>query len=132
MKGKGQGLVGLLHGRPGLGKTLTAEAIAEVAELPLYQLSSGTLDHLAHEINKSLTRFLELSNHWRAVLVIDEADVLLAKRERNDLERNAVVSTFLRELEYHLGIIILTTNQPETIDPAFQSEIASMQCAFCV
>jgi MoxR-like ATPase len=33
--GKGNGLILLLHGGPGTGKTLTAESIAEVAEKPL-------------------------------------------------------------------------------------------------
>lgn len=102
VKGKGKGLVGLLYGRPGLGKPLTAEAIAEIAELPLYQLSSGSLGHLANEINKSLTHILELSSHWRAALRIDEADVFLAQRDRHDLERNAVVSIFHRKGTLHV------------------------------
>lgn len=33
--GKGGGLVVALHGRPGTGKTLTAEAIAELLHVPL-------------------------------------------------------------------------------------------------
>jgi ATP-dependent 26S proteasome regulatory subunit len=35
---KGQGLVGLLSGSPGVGKTLTAEAVSEVTERPLYMV----------------------------------------------------------------------------------------------
>ncbi len=43
IKGKGRGLIGLLSGTPGCGKTLTAEAVAEVTHKPLYTLSAGEL-----------------------------------------------------------------------------------------
>jgi AAA+ superfamily predicted ATPase len=43
VKGKGRGLIGLFFGPPGAGKTLTAEAIAETAKMPLYAVSSGAL-----------------------------------------------------------------------------------------
>lgn len=36
IKGKGRGLIGLLSGKPGCGKTMTAEAIAEKTRRPLY------------------------------------------------------------------------------------------------
>jgi SpoVK/Ycf46/Vps4 family AAA+-type ATPase len=120
--GKGRGLIGLLHGPPGLGKTLTAEAIAETAELPLYQLSSGSLGHTSAQISKTLAAILDLTSHWKAVLLLDEADVFLAKRDENNLERNAVVSVFLRELEYYPGIMILTSNKADIIDSAFESK----------
>ncbi|GAM84044.1 hypothetical protein ANO11243_020350 [Dothideomycetidae sp. 11243] len=123
VRGKGKGLVGLLFGKPGLGKTLTAEAIAETAETPLFMISSGTLGHTADKISLNLTKMLDLAAHWRAVLLLDEADVFLTRREDHDLERNAIVSVFLRQLEYYQGILIMTTNRAETIDPAFQSRI---------
>jgi ATP-dependent Lon protease len=37
--GKGNGLILLLHGGPGTGKTLTAEGVAEIAKKPLYRVS---------------------------------------------------------------------------------------------
>lgn len=43
IKGKGKGLVAVLHGKPGLGKTLTAESISESLKRPLYALSTGEL-----------------------------------------------------------------------------------------
>ena len=36
--GKGNGLILLLHGGPGTGKTLTAEGVAEIAKKPLYRV----------------------------------------------------------------------------------------------
>jgi ATP-dependent Lon protease len=41
--GKGKGLVFVLHGSPGVGKTFTAESIADHIERPLYTLNSGEL-----------------------------------------------------------------------------------------
>jgi len=41
VEGKGQGLVCVLHGPPGVGKTLTAECVAEYVKRPLYMVSSG-------------------------------------------------------------------------------------------
>lgn len=40
---KGQGLLILLHGGPGTGKTLTAESIAETQERPLYRITCGDI-----------------------------------------------------------------------------------------
>lgn len=121
VKGKGKGLIGLLHGPPGSGKTLTAEAIAETAHMPLYMVSSGSLGHEADDIYESLKRIFELTTHWKAVLLLDEADVFLSRRSLSDLKRNAIVSVFLQELEYYQGIMLLTTNLAQNIDEAFQS-----------
>ena len=41
IQGKGRGLIGLLAGSPGCGKTLTAEAVAETTRRPLYAVSAG-------------------------------------------------------------------------------------------
>lgn len=122
VKGKGKGLIGLLLGPPGTGKTLTAEAIAEIAEMPLYSVTSGTLGSSASSLERGLQQCLQLARRWRAVLLLDEADVFLARRDMADLERNAVVSVFLRELEYYQGVMLLTTNQGHLIDEAFQSK----------
>ncbi|GJC78805.1 hypothetical protein ColLi_01643 [Colletotrichum liriopes] len=58
-----------------------------------------------------------------AILLLDEADVFLEKRNLHEIARNALVSIFLRQLEYFQGILFLTTNRVETFDDAFQSRI---------
>ncbi|KAL2058236.1 hypothetical protein ABVK25_001854 [Lepraria finkii] len=59
-----------------------------------------------------------------SVLLLDEADIFLAKREKGgDLERNGIVSVFLRVLEYYSGILILTTNRIGQFDEAFSSRV---------
>ena len=122
IQGKGLGLIGLLSGRPGCGKTLTAEAVAEVTKRPLYAVSAGELGTDVEKVDKQLTLILELSHRWSAVLLLDEADVFLQERDTKDVARNALVSIFLRQLEYFQGILILTTNRIADCDPAFESK----------
>ncbi|EKM59476.1 uncharacterized protein PHACADRAFT_249997 [Phanerochaete carnosa HHB-10118-sp] len=125
--GKGQGLVGLLCGNPGCGKTLTAEAVAEITHRPLYIVSAGELGTSPSHVDEKLNEILELTRLWDAVLLLDEADVFLQARDNTDVSRNALVSIFLRQVEYYRGILIFTTNLVEQIDPAFESRIH-----FCV
>jgi hypothetical protein len=123
VKGKGQGLILVLHGPPGVGKTLTAECVAEFSGRPLYIVSSGDLGTDSSELDERLTRTLDLASTWKAVLLIDEADVFLERRSLHDMERNSLVSIFLRTLEYYSGILFMTTNRVATFDDAFKSRI---------
>ena len=123
IEGKGKGLIGLLSGPPGVGKTLSAEAVAEVTKRPLFYLSAGDLGTTSEQLDKQLSAILDLCQIWGAVLLLDEADVFLQARQDSDIERNALVSIFLRQLEYYQGILILTTNRLDSFDPAFQSRI---------
>jgi hypothetical protein len=121
--GKGRGLVCVLHGPPGVGKTLTAEGISELLRRPLYCVSSGELGTNPGQLESELQKILDIAQQWGAVLLLDEADVFLERRNTHDLHRNALVSIFLRLLEYFQGIMFLTTNRVETFDEAFQSRI---------
>ena len=123
IQGKGRGLVAVLHGPPGTGKTLTAEGIAELLKCPLYMVSAGELGTDPRTLEAELNKILDIAHSWGAVLLLDEADVFLEKRTIQDIHRNALVSIFLRLLEYFQGILFLTTNRVETFDDAFQSRI---------
>lgn len=123
IRGKGKGLVAVLHGPPGTGKTLTAEGIAELLKYPLYTVSAGDLGHDSTRLERQLQTILDMAYSWGAVLLLDEADVFLEKRNIADIHRNALVSIFLRLLEYFQGILFLTTNRVETFDEAFRSRI---------
>ena len=121
--GKGKGLIILLHGAPGVGKTSTAECVADKTERPLFPITCGDLGESAIEVEESLERNFSLAHKWGCVLLLDEADVFLTLRNQTDLRRNAVVSVFLRTLEYYSGILFLTTNRVGALDPAFKSRI---------
>lgn len=99
VSGKGKGLVGLLSGGPGVGKTLTAEVVAELSMRPLYRVTAGELGSTMIMIDAQLRMVFDIGARWGCVVLIDEADVFLHKRGDASLERNALCSTFLRRLE---------------------------------
>jgi hypothetical protein len=123
IEGKGRGIIMLLSGPPGVGKTLTAESVAETMKVPLYLMSAGDLGTEPSQVETALSNILEMNTKWNAVLLLDEADVFLEARSTHDLERNKLVSIFLRLLEYYEGILFLTTNRVDNIDAAFESRI---------
>lgn len=120
---KGNGLIILLHGGPGTGKTFTAESVAEIAQKPLFCVTCGDIGTKPEQVEKYLESVLYLGKTWGCVVLIDEAEVFLEQRSLDNLERNALVSVFLRVLEYYEGILILTTNRVGTFDEAFKSRI---------
>ncbi|KAL8369867.1 hypothetical protein RB595_000290 [Gaeumannomyces hyphopodioides] len=123
IRGKGNGLVMLLHGGPGTGKTFTAESVAEFAEKPLFRVTCGDIGTEPEKVEKYLESVLHLGKTWGCIVLLDEADVFLEQRTLTDLQRNALVSVFLRILEYYEGILILTSNRVGTFDEAFKSRI---------
>ncbi|KAJ8131176.1 hypothetical protein O1611_g2450 [Lasiodiplodia mahajangana] len=123
VRGKGRGLVILLHGAPGVGKTATAEAIALWHRKPLFVITCGDLGFTPQGVESSLSEIFRLAHLWDCILLLDEADVFLSQRETNALQRNALVSVFLRVLEYYNGILFLTTNRVGTLDEAFKSRV---------
>ncbi|KAE9571386.1 hypothetical protein CGMCC3_g12570 [Colletotrichum fructicola] len=120
---KGNGLIMLLHGSPGTGKTFTAESVAEIAKKPLYSVTCGDIGTNPAGVEKYLESVFHLGKIWDCVVLLDEAEVFLEQRTLQDLQRNALVSVFLRALEYYDGILILTTNRVGTFDEAFKSRI---------
>ena len=120
---KGNGLIMLLHGGPGTGKTLTGESVAEIAKMPLYRVTCGDIGTNAEAVERYLNTVLHLGKIWNCVLLLDEADVFLEERSMSDLKRNSLVSVFLRILEYYDGILILTSNRVGMFDEAFKSRI---------
>ncbi|PWY87579.1 hypothetical protein BO70DRAFT_427501 [Aspergillus heteromorphus CBS 117.55] len=120
---KGRGLIILLYGVPGVGKTSTAENIAHSWKKPLLPITCGDLGTQPDAVETSLKEIFRLAQLWDCILLLDEADVFLSERTPAALERNALVSVFLRMLEYYTGILFLTTNLPGSIDEAFKSRI---------
>ncbi|KAK1767179.1 P-loop containing nucleoside triphosphate hydrolase protein [Phialemonium atrogriseum] len=125
VKNKGEGRIFLLHGSPGVGKTCTAECVAELTNRPLLSVTSGDLgtSMSASSVERNLDYFLRLGERYGALVLLDEADVYLEERRTRDLHRNGLVSVFLRALEYYKGVLFLTTNRVEAFDSAFTSRI---------
>jgi len=101
VRGKGKGLVILLHGAPGVGKTSTAECVADTTKRPLFPITCGDIGDTAADVEANLEKNFQLAHKWGCVLLLDEADIFLQKRDKTDIKRNAIVSVFLRTLEYY-------------------------------
>ncbi|KAF9891838.1 hypothetical protein FE257_003323 [Aspergillus nanangensis] len=123
VKGKGHGMIFLLHGRPGVGKTCTAECIAEYIRRPLMTLSCSDIGTDPNVVEGNLIRNFKTARSWDAVLLIDEADVFMERRSTADLTRNSLVAGFLRALEFYDGLLFLTTNRVGSFDDAFMSRV---------
>ena len=123
--GKSGGTTVLCAGPPGVGKTLTAEVYSEIIRRPLYRVHSGQLGLNVAAMETALKEVLTRAQRWGAVLLIDEADVYIKKRDDN-ITMNAVVGVFLRVLEYFNGLLFLTTNRVDDIDEAIVSRCIAL------
>ncbi len=123
--GKSGGTTVLCAGPPGVGKTLTAEVYSEIVRRPLYRVHSGQLGLNVAAMETSLKEALLRAQRWGAVMLIDEADVYI-KRRQDDMTMNAVVGVFLRVLEYFNGLLFLTTNRIDDIDEAIVSRCIAL------
>ncbi|KAL8792172.1 MAG: hypothetical protein Q9195_005268 [Heterodermia aff. obscurata] len=120
---KGEGQVALLHGPPGVGKTYTVECIAQATGRSLIALTIGDLMDDEEKIESKLVNWFSLAERWKAILLLDEADIFLERRATRDIQRNGIVSIFLRRMEYFRGLLFLTTNRVGQIDDAFLSRV---------
>jgi len=118
--GKGSGAVVLLCGKPGTGKTLTAEVYAESEQRALYSVQCSQLGLEPDTIEETLLKCFARAKRWNAVMLLDEADVYIHKRG-DSLTQNAIVGVFLRILEYQSAVMFMTTNRPDDVDDAVAS-----------
>ncbi|KAI1089256.1 P-loop containing nucleoside triphosphate hydrolase protein [Rostrohypoxylon terebratum] len=123
--GKGLGLNVLLHGNPGTGKTLTVESLCEKNRIPLYMLTCGELGNDTDAFEDRLQiAFLRAAN-WRAILLLEEADIFIRRRER-EIQHCAIVSSFLNKLDYSQAVVFMATNRIKVLDEALISRVHIM------
>ena len=127
----------ILYGPPGTGKTSAAYAIAGELGLPVLTLGvDDVIESLWGEAEDNMRGAFEEYNMAakllgrRPVLLMDECDSLLLRRSRqsdsNSGISNAmanVVNVALQEIEKFRGTLIMTTNDIESIDPAFARRV---------
>lgn len=124
----GHALTVLFSGPPGTGKTLAACVIANDLNVDCYRVDlSQVVSKWVGETEKNLARVFDVASHTKALLLFDEADSLFGKRTEVktavDRYANLEVNYLLQRLEEFDGVCILTTNNPEAIDPAFKRRI---------
>jgi len=121
----------LLHGPPGCGKTLLANAIAGELGVPFLRLSAPEL--IAGISGESEQRVRSLFDEAKSLapslIFIDEIDAVTSRRETSSREmQNRVIaqllscldSISLQETGDRLVIVIGATNRAEALDPALR------------
>lgn len=91
----------LLNAFETLTSCAMAESIAEYTEKPLYSINIGEVSSEKDIVNR-LQKMFELSARWDAVLLMDEADVVLEKRSYQDMKRNAIVSSKNKPIRFRV------------------------------
>lgn len=141
IEGKGEGQIFLLHGPPGTGKTFTVgkssfhddknamltkdtECVAKYTRRPLLRLTVADIGTNERDMEDVLGEWFRRGTDWGAIILIDEADVFLEKRQVKDLQRNSLVSgipsfrilensltipVFLSCMEYYSGMLFLAS-----------------------
>lgn len=120
----GRGVRALFTGPSGTGKTLAGRHIAAALGKQLYRVDlAAAVSKYIGETEKNLDRALGAAEELNIVLLLDEGDALMARRtavgSSNDRYANLETNFLLQRIEAFEGIIIVTSNDADRIDPAF-------------
>uniref|UniRef100_A0A8B9RI27 AAA+ ATPase domain-containing protein n=1 Tax=Astyanax mexicanus TaxID=7994 RepID=A0A8B9RI27_ASTMX len=120
----------LLHGPPGCGKTLLAQAVAGEMELPMLKVSAPELvSGVSGESEQKLRELFDQAvSNAPCILFIDEIDAITPKREvaSKDMERRIVAQLLtcmddLNSLSVPAQVLVIgATNRPDSLDPALR------------
>lgn len=59
----------------------------------LYGVSGDELSVDVSKVEAKLKDIFNLTKRWNAIVILDEADVVMSKRDSKELERNAIVAS---------------------------------------
>ena len=113
----------LLHGPPGCGKSLTAVAMGNELDLPVYMVRfDAVIGSYLGQTAINLRQVFQFAEMTPCVIVFDELDAL-GKKRGNPLdvgELDRIVISLMQELEHShpAGIIVATSNLPKHLDHA--------------
>lgn len=121
----------LLHGPPGCGKTMLANAFAAELGVPFIPISApSVVSGMSGESEKALREHFEEAKRAAPCLVfIDEIDAITPKREsaQREMEKRIVAQllTILDDLALEKTggkpvIVLAATNRPDALDPALR------------
>jgi ribosome biogenesis ATPase len=121
----------LLHGPPGCGKTMIANAFASEIGVSFIPISAPSLvAGMSGESEKKIREIFDEAKKMAPCLVfIDEIDVIMGKREsaQREMEKRIVAQMLtcmddmaLEKTDGKPVIIIAATNRPDSIDPALR------------
>ncbi|HVC12439.1 MAG TPA: ATP-binding protein [Burkholderiales bacterium] len=131
----GRGTTALFHGPSGCGKTMSALAVAKAlgvgngrkSGVPVLRIElSRLVSKYIGDTPKNIDQVFADAKRSGAAILIDEADALLSRRsaepkDANDRHSAMEIAYLLQKLEglHDDGLVILTTNLRQNIDPAF-------------
>lgn len=72
--------------------TITIECIAQFTKRPLMSLTISDIGTDPAKAESNLDFYFTRAKLWDAILLIDEADIYMERREVQDLTRNSLVS----------------------------------------
>jgi len=77
------------------------------------------------KLETSLREIFRLASIWNCILLFEDVDTFFSQRSKADTAttKNALVSVFLRVLDYYDGILFLTTHRAGVLDEAFKCRI---------
>ncbi|KAM9317248.1 nuclear valosin-containing protein-like [Gastrophryne carolinensis] len=120
----------LLHGPPGCGKTLLAQAIVGELDLPMLKVAATEMvSGVSGESEQKLRELFEQAvSSAPCILFIDEIDAITPKREvaSKDMERRIVAQLLtcmddLNNLAVTAQVLVIgATNRPDSLDPALR------------
>ncbi|KAL9039977.1 MAG: hypothetical protein Q9180_002203 [Flavoplaca navasiana] len=85
--GKGEGTVVLLH-----------DCVANYTKQPLLSLSGCDMGSTS-DLEAYVQHWFDLARAWDAIVLLDEADIFLTYRQKNDMERNLLATNRIGQLD---------------------------------
>lgn len=122
---RAMGICALFNGPSGTGKTAAAYAIATELGLPVRTIEFASVQSKWFgDTERNMLRLFGQLKAKDEVVLLDECDSLLSSREGMESKtRTNIVNIFLRQLEAFDGILLMTTNLKQELDPALERRL---------
>jgi hypothetical protein len=122
--GLNRGVRAMFSGPSGTGKTLVARHLAATLGLDVFRVDlAAVVNKYIGETERNLDKLLGRAEELDVLLLLDEGDALMTRRtdvgNANDRYANLETNFLLQRLETFEGIVVVTTNAGNRIDPAF-------------
>jgi DNA polymerase III delta prime subunit len=111
----------LITGPPGVGKTVTAEAISDALNMKIVELRPSTYRSMWYGLTEKILEqtLAAVRKRKNIVVLLDDVDFLVGRHIAIHETHVSEITIFLRFLqEERRPLVILTTNTPEILDPA--------------
>lgn len=107
IRGKGEGTLILLHGPPGVGKTLTAEALAGSLGRPLLSIRIADLGTTSKGLEENLSQYFKLAERWNCIMLMKDADTIIESRRIDDREGTSITAGMYENIVAPLWLKLL-------------------------